>query len=97
MSNHHRNDDSKGKLRRSLEERLKDHPDLIARLEALADVVENVGDEVEKANEAERRVLEHVRQIGRVALQGWAERQQRKKADQALSQPQELKRKEKKL
>lgn len=97
MSNHHRNDDSKGKLRRSLEERLKDHPDLIARLEALADVVENVGDEVEKANEAERRVLEHVRQIGRGALQGWAERQQRKKADQALSQPQELKRKEKKL
>ena len=60
MANHHRSDDSKGKLRRSLEERLKDHPDLIGRLEALADIVENAGDEVEKADEAERRVLEQV-------------------------------------
>ena len=96
MANHNRSDDSKGKLRRSLEERLKDHPDLIGRLEALADIVENAGDEVEKADEAERRVLEQVRHIGHGALQGWAERQQRKKADHALSQPRKLKRKGKK-
>ena len=96
MSNHNRSNDSKGSVKRSIEERLKDHPDLIARLEALADFVENADDDVEKADEAERRVLKEVRQIGHEVLQGWAKRQQRKKADQALSRDSELKRKEKK-
>ena len=96
MSNRNRSQDSKGNVKRSIEERLKDHPDLIARLEALADIMENTGDDVEKADEAERRVLEEVRQIGHQVLQEWAQRQQRKKAGVALSQERELKRKEKK-
>jgi len=96
MSNRNRSQDSKGNVKRSIEERLKDHPDLIGRLEALADIMENTGDDVEKADEAERRVLEEVRHIGHQVLQGWAQRQQRKKADVALSQERELKRKEKK-
>lgn len=96
MSNRNPSQDSKGTVKRSIEERLKDHPDLIARLEAMADIVENADADVEKADEAERRVLEEVRQMGREVLQAWAQRQQRKKADAALSQERELKRKEKK-
>jgi hypothetical protein len=96
MSSPNRSQDSKGKVKRSIEERLKDHPNLIARLEALADIVENSDGEVEKADEAERRVLEEVRQMGHQVLQGWARRQQRKRAEAALSQEPELKRKEKK-
>ena len=96
MSNRKGRQDSKGQVKRSIEERLKDHPDLIARLEALADIVENSDGDVEKADEAERRVLEEVRLMGHQVLQGWAQRQQRKKVDAALSQERELKRKEKK-
>jgi uncharacterized Ntn-hydrolase superfamily protein len=96
MSNRNGSQDRKGQVKRSIEERLKDHPDLIARLEALADIVENSDGDVEKADEAERRVLEEVRQMGHQVLQGWAQRQQRKKAEAALSQERELKRKEKK-
>jgi hypothetical protein len=96
MSNRHGSQDRKGQVKRSLEERLKDHPDLIARLEALADIVENSDGDVEKADEAERRVLEEVRLMGHQVLQGWARRQQRKKAEAAWSQEGELKRQEKK-
>ena len=97
MSDPIRKVETRGIRPRSIEERLKDHPDLLARLEALADIVENAGGDLEKADEAERRVLEQVRHMGQEVLQGWAQRQQRKKADQALSQERELKRKEKKL
>ncbi len=90
MSNPNRKVDSPGITRRSIEERLKDHPELMERLHALADVVENVGNDLEKADQAERRVLEEVRQLGHEVLQGWAQRQQRK------SKSPELKRKEKK-
>ncbi|MCI0419843.1 MAG: hypothetical protein L0312_11560 [Acidobacteria bacterium] len=97
MSNPNRKVDSPGITRRSIEERLKDHPELMERLHALADVVENVGNDLEKADQAERRVLEEVRQLGREVLQGWAQRQQRNKTHEALSKSPELKRKEKKL
>ena len=96
MSNRNSSQNPKGPVKRSIEERLKDHPDLIARLEGLADIVENSEGDVEKAEEAEQRVLEEVRQMGHQVLQGWAQRQQRRKAEAARSQERELKRKEKK-
>ena len=92
MSDQIRRIDTRGIAKRSIEERLKDHPELLERLQGLADVVENAGNDLEKADEAERRVLEEVRQIGQEVLRGWAKRQQRKKADAALSQERELKR-----
>jgi len=96
MSNQNRSIDSPGSGKRSIEERLKEHPNLMERLHALADVVENAGNDWEKADDAERCVLEEVRQIGHEVLQGWAKRQQRKKAEEALTRNPELKRKEKK-
>jgi len=96
MSDQNRSIDPLRSGKRSIEERLKDHPDLIARLHALAEVVENVGNDWEKADDAERRVWEEVRQIGHEALRGWAKRQQRRKADEALTKNPQLKRKEKK-
>ena len=53
--------------------RLNRHPLLKARMEALLGVVENAGDEVEKAEEAERRVIEELRQMGHEALTQWAQ------------------------
>lgn len=96
MSNQNGKIDSRGMTRKSIEERLKEHPELMERLHALADVVENVGDDWEKADQVERHVIEEVRQLGHEVLQGWAQRQQRKKSSEALSTSPELKRKEKK-
>lgn len=80
---------------RSLEERLKAHPELKERVERLLVVVENASGDIEKANEAERRVFEELRQMGQEALTGWAERQHAKKV-KALEAEGGVSRKEKK-
>jgi len=63
---------------RSLDERLREYPGLRERIEALVGVVENASGDVVKADEAEQRVVEELRQLGQAALQAWAERKQRR-------------------
>ena len=58
---------------RSLEERLTAHPQLLARIEALLNVIENSAGDIEQADLAEQRVIEEVRHIGQQALSSWAE------------------------
>jgi hypothetical protein len=60
--------------KKSIDERLKAHPILQGRIEAILEIVEDSAGEVERADEAERRMIEEVRQLGNEALQGWAER-----------------------
>ena len=81
--------------KRSLEERLNDQPELKARFEKLLDVVENAAGDIEKAAEAERRVIEELQQMGNEVLHGWARRQQKKKEEEFNSKP-GVNRKEKK-
>jgi len=57
---------------RPLEERLKEYPELKAKIEAMLGIIE-------KAAEAERRIIEELWQMGNEVLQGWARRQQDKK------------------
>ena len=45
----------------SLEERLKQYPGLQAKIETLLGIMENAGGDIEKAAEAERRIIEAVR------------------------------------
>jgi len=59
-------------------ERLQRHPQLRAKFESLLDVVENASGDVVKAHEAEERVFEELRQMGRDAIQAWAERKHQK-------------------
>ncbi len=47
---------------------------LRARMESLLGVVEDVAGDLEKADAAERRVIEELRQMGNEALAAWAER-----------------------
>jgi hypothetical protein len=61
--------------------RLKKHPQLRGRIERLVDLVEDVGDDLRKADEAERRVIEEVRRLGQEVLEGWAEGQVTKRAE----------------
>ena len=55
-------------------ERLNRHPVLRARMESLLGVVEDAAGDLEKADAAERRVIEELRQMGHEALTAWAER-----------------------
>ncbi|QLH48621.1 MAG: ISKra4 family transposase [Candidatus Accumulibacter cognatus] len=55
-------------------ERLNRHPTLRARMESLLGVVEDAAGDLEKADAAERRVIEELRQMGNEALAAWAER-----------------------
>jgi hypothetical protein len=59
---------------RVLCERLNRHPRLRARVESLLEVVEEAAGDCEKADVAERRVIEELRQMGHEALTAWAER-----------------------
>jgi hypothetical protein len=56
----------------NLEARLNRHPDLKDKIMALLSVVENAEGDIVKANAAEERVIEEIRQIGQTALQAWA-------------------------
>lgn len=82
-------------MHKSLEERLREHPVLCARLEQLLNVVDNARGDVEQAAEAERQLLEQVRRMGQEALQDWAERRQQVLEAAAEADP-ALQRKEKK-
>jgi hypothetical protein len=83
-------------MKRSLEERLRDHPELRERFEKMLDLVENADGDCVLADEAELRVLEQVRGLGRELLQGWAEAGQ-ERVERAWDQRADVTRKEKKV
>ena len=58
----------------SLEARLNRHPALKGKIESLLAVVEDAEGDLIKADAAEQRVIEEIRQLGQAALQGWATR-----------------------
>jgi hypothetical protein len=68
-------------------ERLNRHPCLRARVESLLEVVEDAAGDCEKADAAERRVIEALRQMGHEALTAWAERGVEESAAVAQAEP----------
>jgi hypothetical protein len=80
---------------RELVRRLREYPELKAKIEAMLAIIENAGGDVEKAAEAERRIIEELRQMGNQVLQSWARRQEEKKEEEYAAKP-GLNRKEKK-
>ena len=73
--------------RTSLEERLKDYPELRTKFERMLGIIENAAGDVEKAAEAERQVAEELRQMGNEVLHEWARRQQQRKEKQFSEKP----------
>ena len=69
------------------EERVKQYPELMAKIETMFGVIENAGGDIEKAAEAERRIIEELRQVGNEVLHGWARRQQEKKEQESNAKP----------
>jgi hypothetical protein len=68
-------------------EHLNRYPLLRARVENLLGVVEDAAGDCEKADAAERRVIEELRQMGNEALTAWAERGVEKRAAVAQAEP----------
>ena len=66
---------------KSIEERLNDYPELKVKIEGLLSVVENAEGDLIKADAAEQRVVEEIRQLGQTALQTWATRQAIKQSE----------------
>jgi endonuclease/exonuclease/phosphatase family metal-dependent hydrolase len=64
-------------------QRIKRHPLLRARVESLLGVVEDAEGDLEKADAAERRVIEELRQMGNEVLTEWAQGGIEKSAAQA--------------
>jgi endonuclease/exonuclease/phosphatase family metal-dependent hydrolase len=54
-------------------QRINRHPLLRARVESLLGVVEDTEGDLEKADAAERRVIEELRQMGNEVLTEWAQ------------------------
>ena len=63
-----------GAKRETVSERLERHPALKARMERILDVVENASGDVHRADEAERRAIEEVRQMGLEIMQDWGQK-----------------------
>lgn len=72
---------------RELVRRLREYPELQAKIEAMLAIIENAGGDVEKAAEAERRIIEELRQMGNQVLQSWARRQEEKKEEEYAAKP----------
>jgi hypothetical protein len=76
-----------GSGERDLEQRLRENPQLKAKIEAMLAIIENAGGDVEKAAEAERRAIEELHQMGNEVLHSYARRQQQKKEAECKAQP----------
>jgi hypothetical protein len=76
--------------KRSLEERLSAHPELRARFEQILELVEDVDEQVNTADEAEERAIEEVRRLGNEILHGWAVRKSSQSARQTLREKPKL-------
>jgi len=57
----------------TLEQRLSQYPSLKNRIELLINIIEDSVGDCQKANEAEMRVIEELRQMGSEALHCWSE------------------------
>lgn len=55
--------------------RLHEHPELLARVDMLLNIVEDTGNDLKKAADAEMRVIEELRKMGNEVLTGWAKKQ----------------------
>ena len=64
------------------------HPDLRDRFASIVSAVENSEGNLKEADAAEERIIEEMRLLGRVAMQGWAERQVEVTEREIRQQPQ---------
>lgn len=57
-------------------DRLRNHPQLFERFEEILAIIEDTGGNLDKADEAERKVIQEVRNLGHTVLQDWAQQKE---------------------
>lgn len=72
------------KRMKTLDERVKEHPTLKIRFEAILDIAENSNGDCVKANDVEKQVIEEVRKLGQETIQDWANGQNTQQTKQVL-------------
>ena len=65
---------------KGLDERLRNHPHLRERFEALLAIVEDAGGNLDRADAAEMQVIAEVRRLGNTVLQDWAVKKEAQKS-----------------
>ena len=58
--------------KRTLEERLQAHPHLRNRVLQILNIAEDAEGKIDKADDAEQRVIEELQKLGQEVLQNWA-------------------------
>ena len=71
--------------KRSLEERLNAHPHLRDRIDQLLGIVEDSEGKIDKADEAEQRVIDELRRLGQEVLEDWAAGKEKQKVEELKS------------
>jgi len=66
---------------RSFDERLKAHPHLRDRFSQILSIIEDTEGKIDKADEAEERVIEELRRLGQEVLEDWAEGKEKQKVE----------------
>lgn len=69
----------------SIEERLNKHPDLKKRIEELLEIMENSNGDLQKANDAEQRIIEELRKMGNDVLHAWASSREKQEFEKILN------------
>lgn len=76
-----------GDQKRSFEERLKAHPGLRERFHQILSIAEDCGGKIDKADEAEKQVIDELRRLGQEVLQEWAVGKEMEKVEQLKGSP----------
>lgn len=76
----------------SLEELLAKHPELRERIEALVDIIYDTRGELDRADDAEERVIDEVRQLGREVMESWAKKKEARKVAQLQAEDEKVRR-----
>ncbi len=74
------------KLKRSLDERFRAHPQSYERLQAIADMMEASIAAGCGADEAEERAIEEIRKLGNALMSDWANGAQQQSLEQAKAE-----------
>jgi len=70
----------------SLEERLKAHPQLRDRIYQILSIAEDSEGKIDKADEAEQRVIDELRRLGQEVLEDWAVGKEKQKVEKLKSE-----------
>ncbi len=67
---------------RLLIQQLREHPELMERFKHILEIATNADSPIKTADEVEALLIEEMRRLGNVTMQGWGEQVERKLAEQ---------------